>query len=131
MSFRPDPLSATGVTAPRHVKILVVGDIARWATLGRPDADLGALAFVDLDELHDENITEIAPDVVLSPLVATGFDAIDVAERLQSTRFTGRYCVMASVAIPDIDLIRREINAVAPQLDVDLLVFATAATGSG
>lgn len=102
--------------------MLVIGDIARWKTLGLLQDEMEACRFLDLAELCACKISQFNPALVLSPLVADGFDAFDVAEKLQAADFTGRYRVVAN-ALPDADLIRREIRSVAPALDFDLLVL--------
>lgn len=113
---------AKGLADGQSVKVLVVGDIARWKTLGRLHDDLADYAYVDLDDLHDGKIQEIAPDLVLSPLMSKGFDAIDVAERLRAADFAGRYCAVAN-DVPNADIIRREVKSIAPQLAFDLLIL--------
>ncbi|MFN3662436.1 MAG: hypothetical protein ACK4TM_06775 [Yoonia sp.] len=99
-----------------------MGDIARWKARGRLQDTMAHCHFLDLPELDACTIRRCNPGLVLSPLMADGFDAIDVAERLQAAGFAGRYRVLAD-ALPDPDLIRREIRALAPALDFDLLVL--------
>lgn len=113
-----------GATLPGAptVKVLVVGDIARWKTLGRLQGDLTDYAYVELRDLHDQNIRQIAPDLVLSPLMTADFDAIDVAERLRAADYAGRYCAVAN-DVPNADLIRREVKSIAPKLAFDLLIL--------
>lgn len=113
-----------GATLPGSptVKVLVVGDIARWKTLGRLQGDLTDYAYVELRDLHDQNIRQIAPDLVLSPLMTADFDAIDVAERLRAADYAGRYCAVAN-DVPNADLIRREVKSIAPKLAFDLLIL--------
>ncbi|WP_322892514.1 MULTISPECIES: hypothetical protein [unclassified Yoonia] len=124
---------AKGPAEAKIVKVLVVGDVARWKQLGRLRDDLSGFCFVDMGELDHQKIKQIAPDLIISPLVATGFDAVDVARRLRAAAFAGRYCAVVD-DVPNPEIIRQEIRSIAPELDFDLLVFprnANAAAGSG
>nr|WP_243730810.1 hypothetical protein [Rubellimicrobium sp. CFH 75288] len=77
---------------------------------------------ISLDGLEAELSGNPHPDLVLSPLVAPTFDALDVAQRLAALRFRGIYRAVAP-SIPDLRLIREEVAAVAPGLDFDVLVL--------
>ncbi len=103
-------------------KIMIVGDIARWKSLGRLKGDVADCTFVEVDDLNQENLQKIAPDLVLSPLVADGFDVLDVVRSLAAAQFGGRYCAIA-VHMPDPAIVLEEISAIAPDLDFDLLVL--------
>lgn len=113
----PAPDGAAG-----QVRILVIGDVTRWKTLGRLQDRLDDCEFVELSDLHDQKIRQIAPDLVLSPLMTAAFDVIDVAERLRAVAFAGRYCAVAN-DLPDADLIRREVHSVAPELAFDVIIL--------
>ena len=102
--------------------ILIVGDIVRWKTLGRLQTDVAHCVFVNLDDVDPTSLRRIAPDLVLSPLVSDGFDAVDVAIRLMLADYSGRYRVVAE-HMPDANIVRAEISAIAPGLDFDLLVL--------
>lgn len=101
---------------------LVIGDLARWRAEGRVVPPLEGFQFIDIDELNVEMVNEKQPDIILSPLVADDFDAVDVAVKLIELRFRGRYRAIAD-DLPDADLIRQEVRMFAPQLDFDLLLM--------
>lgn len=61
--------------------------------------------------------------MVLSPLVADGFDVIDIAIRLAELKYTGRYRAIAE-DLPNGNMIRKEVRAHAPDLDFDLLMMS-------
>ncbi len=63
-----------------------------------------------------------APDLILSPLVQRGFDAMDLLTMLSVAGFRGRYLVLAPAA-PHVTLIRSEMQNQAPELNVDIIVL--------
>ena len=101
---------------------LVIGDLARWKAQGRVVPPLEGFQFVDIDDLSEEIVNENEPNIILSPLVGEDFDAVDVAIKLIELRFSGRYRAIAD-DLPDADLIRREVQQFAPELDFDLLLM--------
>ncbi|WP_342075794.1 hypothetical protein [Yoonia sp. SS1-5] len=103
-------------------KTLVIGDLERWKAQGRVVPPLDGFDFVAVSDLDEAVMNDNAPDMVLSPLVADDFDAVDVAMKLIELRFSGRYRAIAD-DLPDAELIRREVKSLAPQLDFDLLLM--------
>ncbi len=99
---------------------LIVGDISRWTQAGRDTADFDNFFFVTLNDLTLALLHEHAPQIILSPLFADGFDALDVATRLHALGFEGRYRVLAR-DVPQLEIICNEVAQVAPGLDFDLL----------
>lgn len=73
---------------------------------------------VDYDMLYPDRISEAM--VVLSPVVGPGFDAVDVALRLVSSNYRGRY-IAVSHAFPDAASIKNEVGAAAPGLPFDII----------
>ena len=63
-----------------------------------------------------------ATDVILSPLTAPGFDAMDIVTILSETGYPGRYRIV-SPSMPDLPLIRAEALAMAGALDVDVIAL--------
>lgn len=114
------PCSAHLETRQHTHNTLVIGDITRWTAKGRDTADFGNFCFVTLDELSAALLLDQAPEIVLSPLVADGFDALDVAARLHELGFTGRYRVLAQ-GLPHVAIVSVEVAHVAPHLDFDVL----------
>ena len=99
---------------------LVIGDLARWTAEGRIDASLDAFRFVDISTLSAELASNAQPGVILSPLIANEFDAIDVAMLLVNSRFRGKYIVVTE-GVPDPALILSEVKTAAGELDFDLI----------
>lgn len=101
---------------------LVVGDLARWEAEGRMTPPLDDFQFVEIKSLTAEVVQDMEPEIILSPLVADDFDAVDVAAKLIELQYNGKYRAISD-DLPDADLIRSEIRSFAPQLDFDLLLM--------
>lgn len=102
--------------------VLAVGDIDEWRRHG---GDLPAdtrLAFTDFRSVTAELFEIMAPTLVLSPLLARGFDCIDLAQVLHGIGFRGRYRAVADL-LPDPGMIRREIAGICPGLDFDVVMM--------
>ncbi|MGJ8622403.1 MAG: hypothetical protein ACSHW1_06455 [Yoonia sp.] len=99
---------------------LVVGDIARWTEDGRDTGSFGHFHFVKIQDLSEDTLAALLPEVILSPLIADGFDVLDLAVHLRRLGFRGRYRAIAT-NIPNPAMIRAEVRELAPELDFDLL----------
>ena len=102
------------------VRTLVIGNVGRWIAEGRTLVSLDHVHFTELDSLTSELLSEIDPDLILSPLFGGDFDVIDVAQRLTELGYEGRYRAI-SENMPDSEMIRREVCAQSEGLDFDLL----------
>lgn len=58
--------------------------------------------------------------VVLSPIFARAFDAVDLAEQLHRHGYAGRY-IAAAPSLPDHSVVAREVAMVAPNLSFDIV----------
>mgnify|MGYP001804595886 CR=1 FL=1 len=118
--------SAQLVTFPEEIRklsnnTLVVGDLTRWESEGRMSHDIGGFQFVDIHSLTEDVIRQSEPEIILSPLIADGFDAVDVAAKLVTNGFRGKYRAISD-SIPTAEMVRREVVSVADGLDFDLLL---------
>jgi hypothetical protein len=107
--------------------ILAVGDLQEWRRSGRDLPADGKIAFTDFRSVTEELFQLIAPQLVLSPLLARGFDCIDLAEVLHAMGFKGRYRAIADI-LPNPEIIRREIGDLCPGLDFDVIVTPARST---
>lgn len=73
-----------------------------------------AVSFEDVDRMVEE-LAEV--ELVVAPLIGSGFDAFDVIDRLGVTEFRGRLRVIAS-GLADPALVLRELRAVADPLAI-------------
>jgi hypothetical protein len=85
---------------------------------------LGALAAggtaLPPDEATPDRLSDAV--VVLSPAMAEGLDAVELAGRLRAGGFRGRWLAYAE-DLPDRQLIVREVGEVAPDLRFDLVIL--------
>jgi len=110
------PASENGTRAT----ILAVGDLDEWTrNKGSLPVD-GSLAFASFAGITPELFEIFAPEIVLSPLLARGFDCIDLAQILMSMGFRGQYRAIAD-GLPDPEIIRGEIRFLCPTLHFDIV----------
>ncbi|WP_435168461.1 hypothetical protein [Falsirhodobacter sp. 1013] len=87
----------------------------RWTT--RP-----SIVMARFRDISPSLIERVHPDLVLCPLFATGFDALDVLHRLGETGLTLRVGVL-SAALPNRSMVERELQSHAEGLEVELLTL--------
>lgn len=103
------------------VAILAVGNAEEWRKTGNRLQGEGRIAFVSLEEITDVTLSRLCPTVILSPVLANSFDCIDLAQRLFSLGFTGRYRAVSD-ELPNPEMVEREIQHLCPGLDFGILV---------
>jgi len=111
---------STPESTSRDGLILVVGNVNDWRRSGRILPQDTDLHFIDYTELDRPVLERFNPDIVLAPLVGAGFDALDLAARLQAFEFTGRLRVLCP-KLPRPEMVTAELHAQAPDIDCDLL----------
>lgn len=104
-------------------KVLVIGELRDWLRSGRSLPVNEDMSFLDFDDLTEDIVLSVAPDVVLAPLLSRRFDCLDVAERLWGFGYRGRFLALAG-QLPDPGMIRAEIAALFPGLDFDIVPSA-------
>lgn len=120
-------IDRTAVSAP---VMLVVGDLRGWRRAGRRLPLLSGFHFAGYGDVTAAALERIRPDVILSALFGSDFDALELARRLSELGFAGRYRALA-MALPDPAVIRAEVWAVAPGLDFDLFLIDGTALALG
>ncbi len=110
--FLPNDLGAALVIADRH-QLLAKG-------CNLPNS--GGIHFAEAAQLSAVLLQRIMPEIVLSPLIAVGFDASDIASRLARLGFRGAYRVLTT-PLPDCEMVLSELRMDAPDVDIDLLVL--------
>ena len=121
---RAEGPEATGNVASLEcpVPFLVVGDLRRWERLGLKIPSIAGFIFIDFEDVTPEKVADIAPRVVLSPLLCRNFDALEIARRLNDMGYTGQYTVVVK-DIPNPSVIEHDVRQVAPSLDFSILKF--------
>lgn len=98
---------------------LVIADIWQLQQRGRILPVINDVYFVELAQLKVTLIQRIMPEIVLSPLIAFGFDASEVVKRLSRFEFRGAYRILTD-PLPDRNMVLRELRRDAPDIDIDL-----------
>jgi hypothetical protein len=100
--------------------ILAVGDIQAWSRRGRQIPSDGTVYFAEFHEVTETLLAELAPRLVLSPLLTRNFDCVDLAQRLAKLGYRGPYRAI-DIGLPDPRMIVREIRSLVPTLDFEVL----------
>ena len=103
----------------RLPKMLVVGTQAELDARQEKPGDDGNLIFAVFEDVTEQFIAEMAPEIVISNLMDAHFDALDLAKALALADYSGKYRAI-SVGIANPNVIAREIRNVAPSLDFEL-----------
>ena len=103
------------------VAILAVGNATEWRKAGNRLQGEGRISFVSLEEITETTLSRLCPTVILSPVLAQSFDCIDLAQRLFSLGFTGRYRAVSD-QLPNPEMVEREIRQLCPGLDFGILI---------
>jgi hypothetical protein len=102
-------------------KAMVIGNVARWQAQGMNVAPADGLEFVAIDGLCADTLSRIAPETILSPLIADTFDAYEVAQLLSAYGYKGRYCALSD-PLPDCNSVIAEVAEHAPDIWFDIFV---------
>ena len=106
-------------------RLLVIGSPEQWAEATlvpviSPDDGVDWLRLCPFESLDAALIDETHPDLILSHLLSTSYDVIEVARRLHEVGFSGTYIAIWR-RIPNPEVIRGEVRQVAPRLSFELL----------
>jgi hypothetical protein len=116
-----DPIVRPIIERDHADHILVIGNKRRWAAEGRMTSSLRDFSILNFEDLNAKALRDHTPDIILSPLIGDDFDVIEIVEMLVALGFSGRYRVIAE-QLPDADIVRREVAALATGLDFDILM---------
>lgn len=117
----PRAPAAANRLSERPTGIVVVGHPEEWERTGHDlPARRGELRFVAFEDIDAEFLHTAAPAMILSPVLARGFDCIDLAARLAQLGYEGAYRAV-SKALPSPGMIEREIRQLYPKLDFGVL----------
>ncbi|MCX7300050.1 MAG: hypothetical protein NTX73_06665 [Rhodobacterales bacterium] len=103
--------------------VVVVGSIRGWARDKRRLPEIDGFHFVGFGDIDEPLFERLHPEIVLSALMGEGFDAMDLARRLNASGFRGRYRAVTT-ALPHPLAVIEEIRAAAPGIDFDLFIVS-------
>ena len=117
------PFATSGLPERRgtnQASILALGTLGQWlASCGTPP-DIERLTFMGLAELTEESLAILDPDVILSPVISSAFDCVDVAVILEGLEYRGAYRAV-TFPLPNPDIVRREVRSQCRGLDFDIV----------
>lgn len=103
--------------------VLAVGEVGVWHESGRSLPPEKFVTCVEFKNVCGDLLSSLQPDMVLSPVLCSGFDCVDLAHLLQRHGFSGRYrAVMPDTLNPCV--VRDEVQASCPKIDFDIVSFA-------
>ena len=111
-----------GRSGKKKAVTLVICESAKWKSEGRPMTPAHDLTYLDFQDLSQEQVISFEPEIIVSPLVTEAFDAYQVVKNLELIGYQGRYRAVAK-ELPNIAMVREEINAIAPEIDFDIVVM--------
>jgi len=88
--------------------------------LGRGEGRAIHLATSRFLSLSPDGFCDLAPELVLTPLVAQGHDVLDFARILHRLNFTGQYRAVVN-RLPDTRIIIREVLNTVPDLNFGVI----------
>jgi hypothetical protein len=103
-----------------NISTVAVGDPNTWFAQGNqlPTENIAFIAFEDVTE---EFFERVKPKAVFSPVLASGFDCIELAVTLRNIGFSGSYRALSS-NLPKPELIEREVSQMCPRIDFAILM---------
>lgn len=105
--------------AARRCLVVELGP-AMLARMPDPGAALVLARFATIDATL---MARVMPDLVLAPLFGSGFDILDLAQRLVMLGYRGPLRALTA-ALPDPDAVAREVRGHCKGIDFGLIVIA-------
>ncbi len=101
------------------ISVLAVGDPKEWKQSGKP-LQSGGMVFIAFEDVTEEVLAHYSPPVVVSPVLASNFDCIELALLLHNLGFSGEYRAMVN-NLPKPELIAREVSQMCPRLSFSII----------
>lgn len=80
--------------------------------------------FSNMPAISSEVLSDIEPDMIISPLIVPEFDAVDIAKKLAELRYRGTYRVL-SQRLPNTKMVCREISNCGHDLRIEFMELAS------
>ncbi len=102
------------------ISTIVIDDMTYWKTQKRDIPDINGIGFHSAEDMFLGLVDIRNVEIILSPLIAQGRDALEIARCLQNKGFRGKYRVIAEKLL-SAKLIIDDIREEAPDVDFDIL----------
>jgi hypothetical protein len=109
-------------------RVLVVGPVAGPGDLPAACGRAESIVALPWARLSAAVVAEIAPGLVIAPLMAEGVDFLDIGARLRAAGYAGPVHVLAP-PLPDPAAVLRELRCQFPGLDLTILPAAAGVSG--
>jgi hypothetical protein len=109
-------------------RVLVVGPFAGLDDLPAACRRAESIVALPWARLSAAVVAEIAPGLVIAPLMADGFDFLDIGARLRAANYAGPVHVLAP-PLPDPAAVLRELGCQFPGLDLTILPAVAGVSG--
>jgi hypothetical protein len=113
-----------GPATLRNPSILAVGTNGQWLASGCRLPASGRVVAATFAELDERMLAIHEPDVVVSPVVTSRFDCIDIAQALTEIGFRGSYRAVTT-GLPNPEIVRREVRALCSGIDFMVITVGT------
>lgn len=98
-------------------KILLLGTAKDLASAGHATGREVFMPCRVFEKLNEQQIADLAPDVVVSMFVCGALDCLEISQRLAIAGFSGRYYVLVP-DVPNPQIIINEITQSCPGIDI-------------
>ena len=122
IGLHPIWCSAQGRTIKR-TNVLAIWDRMLERTPICRAMDFDQIVFAEFEEINVSTLDMFEPDAIVSPVVANTFDCIDLVQKLLELGYRGVYRAIAQ-QMPNPEIVRREVRALHPALDFDILILS-------
>lgn len=113
-------LQTSSPMTQERVIVLAVGALEEVRNAGALYAESGKVSYVAFHQVTAELLDHLRPATVVSPVLATDFDCIDLAQLLNRFRFEGMYRAM-TINLPKPRLVEAEIRQLCPRLNFSIV----------
>lgn len=103
------------------LRILCVGTTRYFSRQPVRPAATDGICFAEFEQVEIALIAT-SPGMVLSPLLSSGFDCVDLAQLLYEFSYQGRYRVVSD-DLPQPHIVRDEVRALYPGLNFDIVRY--------
>lgn len=110
------------IKASANLSIVVIGNIDHLLACEHELPKISNTIFCSIHDLTADFLNTHQPDVILSPLMTSQFDVLELAIKLDQLNFEGRFRAITS-PLPDPYMVLSEIRFECPALDFDLIVL--------
>lgn len=97
-------------------RLLAVGDKTGWLSSQKGLPDSPSITYMSIEDITKCLLHELAPDLIVSPVLCRAFDCIDLSLLLSACEYQGAYRAVGG-DLPRPQMIENEIRQLCPHLD--------------